>query len=67
MADGSDRMRSDIGGVAEVAERSSVATDQVSASTQQTTAATQEITASASELAQTADELESLVGTFRLP
>ena len=67
VADGSDRVRSDIGIVAEVAERSSVSTDQVSASTQQTTAATQEITASASELAQTADELESLVGTFRLP
>jgi len=67
VADGSDRVRSDIATVAEVAERSSVSTDQVSASTQQTTAATQEITASAAELAQTADELESLVGTFRLP
>jgi methyl-accepting chemotaxis protein len=66
VADGSDRVRSDIVAVAEVAERSSVSTDQVSASTQQTSAATQEITASASELAQTADELEALVGTFRL-
>ena len=67
VAHGSDRVRSDIVTVAEVAERSSVSTDQVSASTQQTTAATQEITASATELAQTADELEALVGTFRLP
>jgi methyl-accepting chemotaxis protein len=66
VADGSDRVRSDIVTVAEVAERSSVSTDQVSASTQQTSAATQEITASASELAHTADELEALVGTFRL-
>jgi methyl-accepting chemotaxis protein len=66
VADGSDRVRSDIVTVAEVAERSSVSTDQVSASTQQTSAATQEITASATELAQTADELEALVGTFRL-
>jgi methyl-accepting chemotaxis protein len=66
VADGSDRVRSDIVTVAEVAERSSVSTDQVSASTQQTTAATQEITASASELSRTADELEALVGTFRL-
>jgi methyl-accepting chemotaxis protein len=66
VADGSDRVRGDIATVAEVAERSSVSTDQVSASTQQTTAATQEITASASELARTADELEALVGTFRL-
>jgi methyl-accepting chemotaxis protein len=66
VADGSDRVRSDIVTVSEVAERSSVSTDQVSASTQQTSAATQEITASATELAQTADELEALVGTFRL-
>jgi methyl-accepting chemotaxis protein len=66
VADGSDRVRGDIATVAEVAERSSVSTDQVSASTQQTSAATQEITASASELARTADELEALVGTFRL-
>ena len=66
VADGSDRVRSDIVTVAEVAERSSVSTDQVSASTQQTSAATQQITASATELAQTADELEALVGTFRL-
>ncbi len=66
VADGSDRVRSDIVTVSEVAERSSVSTDQVSASTQQTSAATQEITASASELAQTADELEALVGSFRL-
>jgi methyl-accepting chemotaxis protein len=66
VAAGSDRVRSDIVTVAEVAERSSVSTDQVSASTQQTSAATQEITASATELAQTADELEALVGTFRL-
>jgi methyl-accepting chemotaxis protein len=67
VADGSDRVRSDIVTVSEVAERSSVSTDQVSASTQQTSAATQEINASATELAQTADELEALVGTFRLP
>ena len=53
-ADGSTGVRSDIVTVAEVAERSSVSTDQVSASTQQTTAATQEITASASELSRTA-------------
>ena len=66
VADGSDRVRSDIVTVSEVAERSSISTDQVSASTQQTSAATQEITASASELAQTADELEALVGSFRL-
>ena len=66
VADGSDRVRSDIVTVAEVAERSSVSTEQVSASTQQTSAATQEITASATELAHTADELEALVGTFRL-
>jgi methyl-accepting chemotaxis protein len=66
VADGSDRVRSDIVTVSEVAERSSISTDQVSASTQQTSAATQEITASATELAQTADELEALVGTFRL-
>ena len=66
VADGSDRVRSDIVTVSEVAERSSVSTDQVSASTQQTSAATQEINASATELAQTADELEALVGTFRL-
>jgi len=66
VADGSDRVRSDIVTVSEVAERSSISTDQVSASTQQTSAATQEITASATELAQTADELEALVGSFRL-
>jgi methyl-accepting chemotaxis protein len=66
VADGSDRVRSDIVTVSEVAERSSISTNQVSASTQQTSAATQEITASASELAQTADELEALVGSFRL-
>jgi methyl-accepting chemotaxis protein len=66
VADGSDRVRSDIVTVSEVAERSSVSTDQVSASTQQTSAATQQINASATELAQTADELEALVGTFRL-
>jgi methyl-accepting chemotaxis protein len=66
VADGSDRVRSDVATVAAVAVRSSASTAEVSSSTQQTTAATQEISASATELARTADELEALVGTFRL-
>jgi methyl-accepting chemotaxis protein len=52
--------------VADLAERSSAATEQVSASTQQTSASTQEIAASAATLARTADELEQIVGRFRL-
>jgi methyl-accepting chemotaxis protein len=66
IADGSDRVRGDIAAVAQVAERSSVSTEQVAVSTQQTAAATQEIATSAAELKRTADELEALVGSFRL-
>jgi methyl-accepting chemotaxis protein len=66
VADGSDRVRGDIAAVAQVAERSSVSTEQVAVSTQQTAAATQEIATSAAELKRTADELEALVGSFRL-
>jgi methyl-accepting chemotaxis protein len=59
-------MNEGIDAVADLAERSSAATEQVSASTQQTSASTQEIAASAATLARTAEELETIVGRFRL-
>ena len=59
-----ERMRSDLGEVAGVAESSSAATEQVSASAQQTSASTQEIASSAQQLADQAARLERLVGQF---
>ena len=63
---GTERMQSEIAGVATVAEQSAASTEQVSASTQQTSASTQEIAASAQELARTAEQLEQLVARFQV-
>jgi methyl-accepting chemotaxis protein len=52
--------------VAEVAQRSSAATEDVSASTQQTSASAQQIAASTDSLASTADEVAEIVARFRL-
>ncbi|MBV8563790.1 MAG: methyl-accepting chemotaxis protein [Actinobacteria bacterium] len=62
----SERMSTNMGEVASVAEQSSASTEQVSASTQQTSASTQEIAASAESLARTAEELDRLVNEFKL-
>ncbi|WP_210493470.1 HAMP domain-containing methyl-accepting chemotaxis protein [Patulibacter sp. SYSU D01012] len=62
----SERVSSDIGGVASVAESSSATAEQVSASTQQTSASAEQISASAQELSATAQTLEQLVQRFRV-
>jgi methyl-accepting chemotaxis protein len=52
--------------VAELAGKSSAATEDVSAATEQTSASAQEIAASTDSLATTADEVAGIVGRFRL-
>ena len=60
------RMQTQIGEVAAVAEQSSASAEQVSASTQQTSASAQEIAASAQSLSATAGELEQVVRRFKV-
>jgi methyl-accepting chemotaxis protein len=52
--------------VAELATKSSAATEDVSAATEETSASAQEIAASTDSLATTADEVAGIVGRFRL-
>jgi methyl-accepting chemotaxis protein len=66
IADGAERMRSEMESVAVVAQQASSATEHASAATQQTSASTQEVAASAEMLARSAQELQELVGAFSL-
>jgi methyl-accepting chemotaxis protein len=67
IATSTSQVRSQIEGVASVAEESSASTEQVSASTQETSAAAQEVSASAQKVAHTAANLAELSGRFQLP
>src|SRR4051812_26640741 len=66
IAAGSQKVDTDVGEVASVAEQSSAAAQQVAASSGQTVASTQQIVASAQELTRSADELHRLAGRFVL-
>ena len=61
---GAQRARDEVAAVAEIAERTSSATEQVSSTAQQTTASGEEIAAAAQGLAGLAAELDALVGRF---
>jgi methyl-accepting chemotaxis protein len=61
---GAQRARDEVAAVAEIAERTSSATEQVSSTAQQTTASGEEIAAAAQGLAGIAAELDELVGRF---
>jgi methyl-accepting chemotaxis protein len=61
---GAQRARDEVAAVAEIAERTSSATEQVSSTAQQTTASGEEIAAAAQGLAGIAAELDALVGRF---
>ncbi|WP_445149986.1 methyl-accepting chemotaxis protein [Baekduia sp. Peel2402] len=61
---GARQARDEVAAVAEIAERTSSATEQVSSTAQETTASGQEIASAATGLAAIATELDDLVGRF---
>jgi methyl-accepting chemotaxis protein len=66
IAAGSQKVDTDVGEVAAVAEQSSAAAQQVAASSSTTVASTKQITQSADELTRSAEELHRLAGRFVL-